>query len=232
VTTETNARRARPALAALLAAAALAALLALGLLAGGGAAGAGAHRAAAAGDGIPATQVALHRTMRRLWEDHVTWTRMVIVDVAAGLPSLPASQARLLRNQADIGDAIAPFYGRAAGNTLTRLLRAHIVIAGDVLTAAKAGDAARLADASARWDVNGRQIADFLAGANRAWPRAEMRRMMRDHLRLTTAEAVARLSGDWSADVRAYDRVHRQALHMADMLSDGVVAQFPARFRR
>jgi hypothetical protein len=54
--------------------------------------------------------------MRALWEDHVTWTRMVIVDFAAGLPSLPASEARLLRNQADIGGAIAPFYGRAAGN--------------------------------------------------------------------------------------------------------------------
>jgi hypothetical protein len=155
----------------------------------------------------------------------------VIVDVAAGSPALPTSLARLLRNQRDIGDAIAPYYGKAAGASLTRLLRGHILIAGDVLTAAKAGDSAALADASRRWDANGRQIADFLAAANPAWPRAEMRRMMRDHLRLTTAEAVARLTGDWRADVRAYDAVHRQALHMSDMLSDGIVAQFPRRFR-
>lgn len=52
--------------------------------------------------------------MRSLREEHVTWTRMVIVDVAAGSPSLGAGEARLLRNQADIGNAIAPFHGRAA----------------------------------------------------------------------------------------------------------------------
>jgi hypothetical protein len=58
-----------------------------------------------------------------------------------------------------------------------------------------------------------------------------MRSMMRHHLKLTADEAVARLTGDWSADVRAFDKVHVQALHMADMLSAGIVSQFPRRFR-
>ena len=180
----------------------------------------------------PARAVALRQDMRALWEDHVTWTRMVIVDFAAGLPSLPASEARLLRNQADIGDAIAPFYGRAAGKRLTGLLRGHILIAVDVLTAAKAGDAPGLAQAQARWTRNADQIADLLSRANpTAWPRAEMRRMMRGHLKLTTDEAVARLTGDFVADVRAYDKVQIQILDMADMLSAGIISQFPQRFR-
>jgi hypothetical protein len=55
--------------------------------------------------------------------------------------------------------------------------------------------------------------------------------MMRHHLKLTTDEAVARLTGDWRGDVRAYGRVHIQALHMADMLSAGIIDQFPRRFR-
>jgi hypothetical protein len=55
--------------------------------------------------------------------------------------------------------------------------------------------------------------------------------MMREHLKLTTNEAVARLTGDWAADVAAYDAIHRQGLHMADMLSSGLVKQFPRRFR-
>jgi hypothetical protein len=157
---------------------------------------------------------------------------MVIVDFAADLPSLPASQARLLRNQADIGEAMAPFYGKAAGKRLTSLLRGHILIAVDVLTAAKAGDAPALAQAQARWTRNANQVADFLSSANpAAWPRAEMRRMMRGHLKLTTDEAVARLTGDFGADVRAYDKVHAQILGMADMLSAGIVSQFPRRFR-
>lgn len=217
---------------ALLVAAALGALLAFGAPGGGGAQVADAHATHPHRAAVPGREVALRRDMRALWEEHITWTRMAIVDFAAGLPSLDASMTRLLRNQTDIGNAIAPFYGKAAGKQLTGLLREHILIAVDVLTAAKAGDQASLARAQASWARNGNQIADFLSSANpKAWHRPEMRQMMRGHLKLTTDEAVARLTGNWSADVRAFDKVHTQALHMADMLSTGIVSQFPQRFR-
>ena len=58
-----------------------------------------------------------------------------------------------------------------------------------------------------------------------------MKAEMHMHLALTTEEAVARLNGDWAADVAAYDQVHRHILHMSDMLSAGIVKQFPTRFR-
>jgi hypothetical protein len=219
-------------LPALIAAGAASALLAVGALGGGGEALAEAHAMSGRHAAVPARQVALRQDMRALWEEHITWTRMAIVDFAAGAPGLAASETRLLRNQTDIGDTIAPFYGRAAGTRLTGLLRSHILIAVDVLTAAKTEDTPGLTRAQARWARNGNQIADFLSGANpAAWPGAEMRGMMRDHLKLTTDEAVARLTGDWAADVRAFDRVHVQALGMADMLSAGIISQFPRRFR-
>lgn len=225
-------RRSFLVLSALLAAGAASLLLALGVFGGGGQALADAHPMDRGHAAVPARQVALRQDMRALWEEHITWTRMVIVDFAAGSPSLTTSATRLLRNQTDIGNAIAPFYGKAAGRQLTTLLRAHILIAVDVLTAAKAGDAPGLTRAQKRWTRNADQIAGFLSTANpTAWHRAEMRSMMRHHLKLTTDEAVARLTGAWKADVRAYDGVHVQALHMADMLSDGIISQFPTRFR-
>jgi hypothetical protein len=217
---------------ALLLAAALSAVLAFGAPGGGGATLADAHATHEHHGAVTAREVALRQDMRALWEEHITWTRMAIVDFASGASSLDASAARLLRNQADIGNAIAPFYGRAAGTRLTALLREHILIAVDVLTAAKAGDHVALSRAQTRWARNGDQIADFLARANpRTWRRVEMRQMMRGHLKLTTDEAVARLTGKWAADVRAFDRVHTQALLMADMLSAGIIRQFPQRFR-
>lgn len=181
---------------------------------------------------ITAKQLAFRNEMHKLWEDHITWTRMVIVSFAAGLPDLNPAIGRLLENQGDIGDAIKPFYGDAAGNQLTALLRDHIIIAADVLAAAKAGDTDALSGALDRWYANGEDIADFLAAANPAnWPRSEMRAMMREHLDLTTQEAVARLTGDWEADIAAYDEIHRQILEMADMLSTGIISDFPRRFR-
>jgi hypothetical protein len=177
-------------------------------------------------------QAALHDAMRKLWEDHITWTRLAIISFAHELPDLPATQERLLRNQADIGNAIKPYYGRAAGNRLTTLLEGHIAGAVALLQAAKAGDQALIERRTAEWRANGNQIADFLHEANPVnWPRKAMRRMMRRHLDQTVSEAVNRLEGDYAADVRDYDRIHHHILAMADTLSSGIIKQFPRRFR-
>ncbi|MBD0369823.1 MAG: glycosyltransferase, partial [Pyrinomonadaceae bacterium] len=165
-------------------------------------------------------QAALQAAMRKLWEDHITWTRVFIISAAADLPDKATATNRLLQNQVDIGNAIKPYYGDAAGEKLTALLKEHITTAAEVVTAAKANDTAKMADANKRWFANADAIAAFLSGANpKNWPNAEMTKMMHEHLNLTTAEVQARLKGDWAGDVAAYDKVHEQILSMADMLS-------------
>jgi hypothetical protein len=191
----------------------------------------GAHHPHAA---APATvkQAVFHDDMRQLWEDHVTWTRLAIVSFAGELPDLPATQARLLRNQTDIGNAVRPYYGRAAAEQLTALLKTHITGAVALLQAAKGGDPALIAQRRAEWYANGNEIADFLNRANpHHWSRREMRRMMRTHLDQTLDEATHRLQGDYEADIRDYERIHQHILEMADMLSTGIIQQFPRRFR-
>ena len=175
--------------------------------------------------------VAIHEAMDKLWTDHVTWTRIVITDFDSNAPDLKPDLARLLRNQVDIGNAIKPYYGAAAGNELTRLLHTHIMEAVPVLTYAKNGDKAKLSHAMSTWYANGREIAGFLSKANpKAWPRAATSSMMATHLALTTQEAVAHLERHWAADIAAYDKVRDEILMMADTLANGIVAQFPSRF--
>jgi hypothetical protein len=169
--------------------------------------------------------------MRKLWEDHVTWTRLAIVSYIDDLDDLDATVARLMQNQTDIGDAIEPYYGKRAGDRLTGLLKDHINAAVDLMTAAKKGDTKQLAKADRAWNRNGNQIADFLSAANPDnWPKADMRAMMKSHLDQTLEEAVHRLKGEHEAEVRSYDEIHDHILEMADALSDGIAAQFPQRF--
>lgn len=173
----------------------------------------------------------LRQAMRKLWEDHVTWTRLVIVSTAGDLPDREATTQRLLKNQQDIGDAVKPFYGDAAGARLSELLRAHILGAADVLAAAKAGDAAKLDAAKRAWYANGDEIAAFLSGANpRSWPPADMKSMMKHHLDLTLTEAVDQLQGRYAESVAGYDQVKDEILAMSDMLANGIIAQFPKKF--
>lgn len=168
--------------------------------------------------------------MHKLWEDHVTWTRNVILNIIDDLPGTTEGVTRLLKNQDDIGNAVKPFYGEAAGTELTRLLREHITIAADLLKAAKSGDNAAFDAANKKWFTNADQISAFLSKANPAWKLADMKKMMTDHLNLTTSEAVARLKKDYDADIKAYDKVHEEILMMADMLATGIIKQFPSKF--
>ena len=185
------------------------------------------------GASVTTQELALRNEMNRLWEDHITWTRLAIISLTTGSADTEATVGRLLRNQADIGDALKPFYGDADGAEVTKELRLHILIAADVVAAAKSGDQTELADAQRRWERNADDIAALLNSVNpRFWEFAAMRAEMHKHLDLTTQEAVARLQGDWAGDVAAYDQIHAHILHMSDLLSTGLVKQFPKRFRK
>jgi hypothetical protein len=117
------------------------------------------------------------------------------------LQTFRIKRPRSLQNQVDIGNAIKPFYGVAAGTKLTTLLKEHILGAVEVLKAAKSGDT--------------------------AWPLASMKAEMKTHLDLTLIEASNRLKGNYAEDVRDYDKVHEHILHLADTLSSEITKPIP-----
>lgn len=178
------------------------------------------------------TNEPLRLALRKLWSDHVIWTRQYIVAAVAGTPDADAAAGRLLKNQEDIGNAIVTYYGQDAGDGLTAILKEHIMIAVDLVAAAKADDQDAFAKHDARWTENAKKIASFLAGANPNWPEKDVFDLLSLHLKLTKDETVARIKEDWAADVKAFDDIYTEILVLADALCDGIVAQFPDRFAR
>ena len=183
---------------------------------------------AAAGTTTPAET--LRRDMRKLWSDHVFWTRDYVVSAIADQPDAKAAAARLLKNQEDIGNAIATYYGKAAGDKLTALLKEHILIAVDLIKAAKAHDQSTFQEVDRKWDRNAEEISEFLSKANPNWPKATLTDMMKMHLTTTKAEVTARLNRNWEEDAKAFDAVYNHILMMSDALSDGIIKQFPKKF--
>lgn len=178
----------------------------------------------------PANANALRKEMRKLWEDHVIWTRNVILCIVDDLPGENEAVARLMKNQDDIGNAFKPFYGEEAGNKLAELLKIHVNISAEVIRAAKADNHITLDDANKRWYANADDISEFLNRINVKWALADLITMMNEHLKLTSNEAEQRINKNYGADVVAYDKVHNEILKMADMLSAGIIKQFPKKF--
>lgn len=167
--------------------------------------------------------------MRKLWADHVIWTRSYIVAAIAGSPDTAETASRLLRNQAEISAAFVPFYGEEAGAKLGQLLKEHVLIAADVVAALKKDDDAKFQKADKRWHENAVEIASLLNGANPNWSKEAYVAMFNDHLALTTKEASARILKKWSDDISAFDELYARTMLMADDLADGVIKQFPEK---
>jgi hypothetical protein len=180
---------------------------------------------------IHKAETELKMAMRKLWEEHITWTRNVIFNIMDDLPGTDQAVARLMKNQEDIGDAIKPYYGEDAGKKLTALLKTHISGAADVLKAAKKDDKQALETANKNWTKNADDISEFLSKANPNWKLADMKKMMHDHLKYTTDEAMARKKKDYDDDVKQFDKVHNEILEMSDMLAEGITRQFPEKFK-
>lgn len=176
------------------------------------------------------TTFSLTRAMERLWTDHVIWTRQYVIAAVDDRPEVETAAARLLKNQEDIGEAIIPFYGAEAGARLTDLLKQHILIAVDLVAAAKSGSDSDFATHDQRWTQNAAEIASFLGAANSYWPEKVVVDLLSLHLSLTKDEAVARLQKDYVKDAEIFDQILTEILTLADALSEGIVKQFPEKF--
>ena len=173
----------------------------------------------------------LRMAERKLWIDHVLWTRSFIVSDLSELEDKGQVLERLLKNQDDIGNSIKPYYGEEAGNKLSTLLREHIELAGEVTNAAKSGDKDNLDKYNKLWYKNADEISDFLSAANPNYSNKELKDMLHKHLQFVTDQVVARLNKDWNADINSFDKGEDHMIMFADMLIDGIVKQFPEKFK-
>lgn len=168
-------------------------------------------------------------SMRKLWAEHVIWTRSSIVATIAGSRDASEIEVRLLRNQEEIGAVFVPYYGPEAGEKLGGLLKEHIVLAREVIKSSRKPSSARFLDADKRWHANAEELAGFLSGLNPNLSKDALLKMFNDHLALTTKQATSRLAKKWADDVKAFDEVFTDGLQMADELADAVIKQYPEK---
>jgi len=176
--------------------------------------------------------VTLKMDMRKLWEEHNTWTSIYIMSAVAGLDDSGKIAERLLKNQTDIGNAIRPIYGDAAGDKLAALLKDHILQAAELVGAAKAGDNAKATEVEKKWYANADEIVALLNGANPNWPKDALKALFYAHLAMVKQEAVSRLSKDGAGYITARDNGNEHILKIADALSSGIIKQFPKKFEK
>lgn len=171
-------------------------------------------------------QMNLLNEMRKLWEEHVMWTRLFIISSASALADMDVTTKRLLRNPSDFAKVLEIFYGKQKAETFRSLLEEHLKIAGSIVDNAKQGNEKAVDQYTKLWYDNADKIAAFLASINPNWSEEEWGNLLHDHLRMTMDEATARLKGEYAKDTIIFDMIEEQALAMADMMAAGIIKQF------
>lgn len=181
---------------------------------------------------IPLTQSQcdLRLDQQKLWIDHVSWTRSYIISALDSLPDKAPVLERLLKNQDNIGDSIKPYYGNDAGDKLSELLKDHILLAGQVLEAAKNNNTSDFDKYNKLWYENADAIAKFLSDANPNWNNKKLRNMLYEHLDLIKQQVTARLNNDWNTDIETSDKGENHMIDFSQIIADGIIKQFPDKF--
>lgn len=179
---------------------------------------------------ISVHQVNLLEQMNLAWIEHILWTRMLLISIAGNLNDLDATKSRLLENPKDIANIFRKYYGNSVANTIQNLLTEHLVIGGDLIVALKNGNQKLAQELNSKWYKNADSMAETFSSINPFYFREEIRKMLYDHLKLTTEEVSARLKNDYQSDIKAYDMVQREILKMSKFFVDGIVRQFPNLF--
>lgn len=155
---------------------------------------------------------------------------MLLISIAENLKDLDATQARLLRNPKDIADVFRIYYGNIVANKIQQLLTEHLTIGKDLIVALKNKNQELAIDLNTKWYKNADEMAEAFSSINPFYEKEEVRKMLYEHLRLTTNEVNSRLEGNYVEDINAYDLVQKEILQMAQFFVNGIVKQFPDLF--
>lgn len=122
-----------------------------------------------------------------------------------------------------------PYYGDTAAEVFGDLMTTHLSVAAQLVTEAVKGAPEAAATEKASYD-NAAAIVKFLAAANPNLPEPVVQSLLYEHLALTRAEAVARITKDYDADVATFDKILHQILGVSDAVAHAIIGQFEPRF--
>ena len=172
----------------------------------------------------------LKTNMRKLCEDHVTYTRNIIFCIVDELPGKEEATQRLIKNLVDITNAIEPYYGSDVRKQLTVLLKTHVELMIEVINQAKVRNEEKLEMINKKWYANASEISVLLRKMNPNWALTDIKLMMYNHLTLTSEEAMNRINKNYPADAATFEEVQIEIKELSDKLVEDIVVQFPNKF--
>lgn len=172
----------------------------------------------------------LQAALRTLWRGHIEGTREYALAVKAGDAQRSAAAADVVvSNAKQLSDAVAGFYGKAAGERMLALLAGHWGAVKAMTDAAHANNRKAVDAAMSTLTQNAGEIAVFLSGANPYLPRDAVRGLLLAHGAHHAAQIDEVMRGDRTAEAKTWKAMQAHMDTIADALAGALAKQFPKK---
>jgi hypothetical protein len=174
----------------------------------------------------------LKLAFRDLWMDHIYWVRNVVLETKYGdETAAKVAEDRVVQDAKSIAAAITPYYGSEASDKLFGLLAGHYGAIKEYMNASFTGNKMAADTAADMLKKNADEIAVFLSSANPNWSRNTLASALLAHGGHHMTEINEISKKDFSGDANTWEAMKGHVYVIAGVLSDGIVKQFPDRFR-
>ena len=178
---------------------------------------------------------------RTLWTKYALGLVNYAVSSVANLSTTPSVEERLTKSASMLGDYFIPYYGIRAGSEISRLLTAIFENGVDVVEAIKKKE--DIVPLQIKWSEQTKELAELFNKLNPGqYPVSLIQEMLEALTKLWTDNIKARFTNNIILNAESIDGINKLVItgianhvnkgyqSLADVLSRGVIAQYPLLF--
>lgn len=163
-------------------------------------------------------------SMRKLWNDHIVWTRQYMISEMNNLPDKEAVLTRLRANARSISEEMSELHPSVDEQTMVSMLDSTVLFVTKLIFETNVGGTRTGAYETKEVLMKLMdRMALYLNSVNEGWKLPEMKMLLQGYLNETHNEILARKNQIWDADIAAYDRLNNHVLKIADAFASGTI---------
>lgn len=177
------------------------------------------------------SKIAFKAEMVRLWIDNVYWTRQSILCLTDRLPGAEETIYRLMKNQEDMGAIFTKYYGKKHGDEFCELISSNTSNVVSIIRSTNNRNTLESEKEKKRMLNNITAITNYLSHINPYWNNDDLNKLISMQAVLMNSQIEYRMSQNYDADIKNVDKTLSEAFALANFLADGIILQFPERFK-
>lgn len=171
-------------------------------------------------------RIDLINRFRKLWLNHVVWTRSFMVGTEVGSGDLVHIYDRLIIGALDFAKDLATYYGLDMASEFKKLFTENIEIVKSYIEAVDQNDDDGVEASRKKSSDNIEELSILLTKLNPYWNGKIWTTLLTQYMQITEEEIILYFSKNYEGEIQLFDELERHILEIADYMANAIARQF------